>query len=93
MSSNKLAALQKSKYLEMVFCLWESGPEGANREYPEVSVRQFAIANAHYDTLRCEGCYCGSCVGLGEHLENPPKELKPLTDFAIRAGEAEYKAK
>lgn len=94
MSANKLAALQKSKYLEIVFCLWEEGPESAHKEYPAISVKEFQTANAYYDSKRCEGCMCGSCVGLSElssNLPESPEQLKPLARLAAQLGDQAYK--
>ena len=90
---NEIGKIAKAKYLELVFCLWEEGAAGAHQEYPDISVEQFQKANDYYDTLRCEGCYCGSCVGLGElskNLDNSPIELKPLADLALKLGEEEF---
>jgi len=94
MSANKLAALQKTKYLEIVFCLWEEGEESTHQEYPALSVKQLLTANAYYNSLRCEGCMCGSCVGVSElasNLTTSPKELEPIAKLAASLGEDEYK--
>ena len=40
MSQQKLEALQKTQYLEIVFCLWEEGAESTHQEYPDLSVKE-----------------------------------------------------
>jgi len=96
MSQQKLEALQKTKYLEIVFCLWEEGEESTHHEYPELSVKQLTIANAYYNSLRCEGCMCGSCVRLGNlssTLDESPKDLEPIARLAVKLGQQEYDKK
>jgi len=81
----KLISLQRNHYLQIVMCLWDEGPEIAHEEFPSVSVRQFSIANDYYNSLRCEGCMCGSCVNLGElasNLDASPHDLKPIANLA-----------
>ncbi len=93
MSANKLAALQKTKYLEIVFCLWDSGEESTHQEYPDLSVKELKVANAFYDSRRCAGCMCGSCVGLSDlssTLDESPPELEPIAKLAIKLGRQEY---
>lgn len=93
MSANKLASLQKTKYLEIVFCLWEDGEESAHQAYPDLSVKELKVANAYYDSLRCEGCMCGSCVRIGDlssNLGESPKDLEPIAKLATKLGQQAY---
>lgn len=93
MSDKTLQAHQKTKYLKIVRCLWSSDPEDAHQEYPDISVAQFVTANAYYDSLRCEGCHCGSCVRLPElasDLDNSPTELLPIAQLAIKLGKEAF---
>jgi len=96
MSQQKLEALQKTKYLEIVFCLWEEGPESTHEEYPDLSVRELKTANDYYDSLRCPGCMCGSCVGIGNlasNLGESPQELEPIAKVAAKLGRQTYEKK
>lgn len=93
MSNFKLAALQKTKYLEIVFCLWDEGAESTHNEYPALSVKELKVANAYYDSLRCAGCMCGSCVRIGDlssNLAESPKDLIPIAALAAKLGQQEY---
>lgn len=85
---------QKREYLKIVDCLWTDGPEATNAEYPQLSIQQLKTANAYYDSLRCEGCYCGYCVNLPElasNLESSPEELKPIANLAIKLAQPSKK--
>lgn len=96
MSNSKLASLQKTKYLEIVFCLWEEGAESTHNEYPALSVKELNTANAYYDSLRCDGCMCGSCVRLGDlasNLDTSPKPLLPIAALAAKLGQQNYEKK
>jgi hypothetical protein len=96
MSNPKLESLQKTKYLEIVFCLWEEGADSAHDEYPDLSVKELNTANAYYDSLRCEGCMCGSCVRVGDlasNLDKSPKDLIPIAALAAKLGKREYEKK
>jgi len=69
------------------------GEESAHQEYPELSVKQLTTANAYYNSLRCEGCMCGSCVRLGDlssNLGESPKDLEPIAKLATKLGQQEY---
>lgn len=72
-------------YSRIALCLWMKGAEKANEEYPQISIDEFNIANKYYDSLRCDGCYCGACVNLSElsrNLDQSPLDLKPIADLA-----------
>lgn len=89
----QLTSLQKKKYLEIVYFLWEWGSEETHDEYPQLSVEELNKANEYYDSLRCEGCHCGSCVNLpslARNLENSPEPLKPIAELAISLGKEEF---
>lgn len=86
---HKLASAQKKKYMQIVYCLWQHGANRANEIYPQISTEQFQIANQYYNSLRCVGCMCGSCVNLPElasNLDKSPKELKPIAQLAQELG-------
>ncbi len=88
-----LQAVQKKKYLEIVYLLWDDGAEEAHEAYPDLSVGQLETANEYYDSLRCSGCRCGSCVNLPElasNLNNSPKELIPIARLAAKLGKEEF---
>jgi hypothetical protein len=90
-----LALLKKRKYMKIAICLWQHGAQEAHQEYPDISVVQFENANKYYDSLRCEGCHCGSCVNLPElanNLDQSPAPLEPIAKLAQRLGEAEYQS-
>lgn len=83
----------KNNFLEIVCCLWEDGEDEAHKVYSDVSIEQFKIAGTYFDSFRCEGCHCGSCVPLLEFandLENCPNELKPLAQLAIKLAEQTF---
>lgn len=92
---SKLLNLQKRCYMRIAVCLWEHGPAGANDEYPQISVKQFDTANKYFNSLRCPGCSCGSCINLPQlasNLNESPKELQPLADLAKQLGEEQFKS-
>jgi hypothetical protein len=93
MGKPRLESLQKSAYLRIVNYLWDHNPKEAHEEYPDVSTEEFCIANDYYDSKRCPGCWCGSCVGLSDlssNLPSSPKQLKPIADLAIKLGQQEF---
>lgn len=87
--------IQKNIYLKIVNNLWEYGEEEANEIYPDISVNEFKIANNYFNSLRCEGCYCGSCVNLyelSENLHTNPQELQPIAKLAQKLGIIQFNA-
>lgn len=89
----KLLNFQKKIYMRISVSLWQNGPEEAHDEYPQISVRQFETANKYFDSLRCEGCSCGSCINLPElasNLDKSPPALQPLATLAQKLGKEQF---
>ena len=87
-----LKQAQKRKFMRLSYALWQGSPEEMNEEYPEISVVQFKQANKFFDSKRCEGCSCGSCIDLpsiASNLDDVPKELIPIAKLAQRLGAEE----
>jgi hypothetical protein len=85
MKDQKILNLEKRAFMQISFCLWEYGAEEAHEEHPSISVKSFKTANTYFDSLRCPGCSCGSCINLPElasDLDAVPEELKPLASRA-----------
>ncbi len=81
--------MSKKHYYQIVGSLWNEGIEETHRAYPDLSIEQLTIANEFYNSFRCEGCHCGSCVPLDEfanNLDTSPEELKPIAELAIKLG-------
>ena len=94
MSNERLRYLQSRHYMKIVHHLWQWGAEETHDEYPELSEQQLNTANAYYDSKRCDGCSCGTCVELptlAENLDTSPRECLPLAKLAQRMGEEEYR--
>lgn len=82
-------------FSKMVYRLWGEGADGAHEVYPMVSAAQFQAAGKYLDTLRCEGCSCGSCCEIDEkadNLDTVDDALKPLATAAQKLGEQEHAA-
>ena len=87
-----LKSLSKRKFMRISYNLWQESPEEMHEQYPEISVKQFKEANVYFDSKRCEGCSCGSCINLPElasDLDSLPAALVPLGSLAKRLAHAE----